>query len=85
VSSADVIARHRDAGLRFEAAGVTSFVLDHGDGEPVLWRLVVSAGFREGGSERGHRCVVVANESECAVRRSSVGEPTRSGDARFLS
>jgi len=36
VSSADVIARYRDAGLRFEAAGVTSFVLDHGDGEPVL-------------------------------------------------
>lgn len=36
MSSADVIARYRDAGLRFEAAGVTSFVLDHGDGEPVL-------------------------------------------------
>ena len=27
-------------------------------------RLVALRGFREGGSERGHRCVVVANESE---------------------
>ncbi len=36
VSSAEVIARHREAGRRFEAGGVASFVLDHGDGEPVL-------------------------------------------------
>jgi hypothetical protein len=27
-------------------------------------RLVALRGFREGGSGRGHRCVVVANESE---------------------
>jgi hypothetical protein len=27
-------------------------------------RLVALRSFREGGSERGHRCVVVANESE---------------------
>jgi len=36
VSSAEVIARHRGAGRRFEAGGVTSFALDHGDGEPVV-------------------------------------------------
>jgi pimeloyl-ACP methyl ester carboxylesterase len=31
-----VIAQHRDAGRRFEAAGVGSFVREQGDGEPVL-------------------------------------------------
>jgi len=36
VSSAEVIARHRGAGRRFEVGGVTSFALDHGDGEPVV-------------------------------------------------
>lgn len=36
VTSADVIARHRAAGHHFEADGVTSFVLDQGDGEPVV-------------------------------------------------
>ena len=36
VSSAEVIARHRGAGRRFEAGGATSFALDHGDGEPVV-------------------------------------------------
>jgi len=42
-----------------------------GDGHRALeawarqyWRLVWLAGFREDGSEGGHRCVVVANESE---------------------
>ena len=41
-------------------------------------------GFREGGSEGGRRCVVVANE----VKRRKVvprrGEPASSGEARFL-
>lgn len=36
VSSAEVIARHRGAGRGFEAGGVTSFALDHGDGAPVV-------------------------------------------------
>jgi len=29
-----------------------------------VWLGYALRGFREGGSERGHRCVVVANESE---------------------
>ncbi|MBW8058912.1 MAG: alpha/beta fold hydrolase [Solirubrobacterales bacterium] len=32
----DVIARHEAAGRRFEAAGVGSFVLEQGDGDPVV-------------------------------------------------
>src|ERR671919_2590756 len=36
MTSADVVARHRATGRRFEAAGVTSFVLDDGDGDPVV-------------------------------------------------
>jgi pimeloyl-ACP methyl ester carboxylesterase len=36
VSSREVIAQHRDAGRRFEAAGVGSFVREQGDGEPVV-------------------------------------------------
>jgi hypothetical protein len=34
MSTAEVIARHERAGHRFTAAGVESFVLDTGDGEP---------------------------------------------------
>ncbi len=37
MSSAHVIARHRGAGRRFEAGGVTSFALNHDDGEPVVY------------------------------------------------
>ena len=33
---ADVIARHRAAGRTFDAAGVGSFVLEQGDGDPVV-------------------------------------------------
>jgi pimeloyl-ACP methyl ester carboxylesterase len=36
VTSAEVIARHEAAGRRFEAGGVGSFVLEAGDGEPVV-------------------------------------------------
>jgi haloalkane dehalogenase len=36
VSSREVIAEHRGAGRRFEAAGVGSFVREQGDGEPVV-------------------------------------------------
>jgi haloalkane dehalogenase len=36
VTSADVVERHRSAGSFFDAAGVRSFVLDEGDGEPVV-------------------------------------------------
>jgi haloalkane dehalogenase len=36
VSSREVIAEHRAAGRRFEAAGVGSFVREQGDGEPVV-------------------------------------------------
>jgi haloalkane dehalogenase len=34
--SSDVVAAHRSAGREFEAAGVRSFVLDHGEGDAVL-------------------------------------------------
>jgi haloalkane dehalogenase len=36
VTSREVIARHRDAGRFFDAAGVRSFVREQGEGEPVL-------------------------------------------------
>jgi pimeloyl-ACP methyl ester carboxylesterase len=36
VRSLEVIAAHRNAGRRFEAGGIESFVREHGDGEPVL-------------------------------------------------
>jgi pimeloyl-ACP methyl ester carboxylesterase len=36
VTSSDVVARHRAAGREFEAGGVRSFVLEQGDGEPVV-------------------------------------------------
>ncbi len=36
MSATDVIDRHRAAGRVFTAGGVRSFVLDHGEGEPVL-------------------------------------------------
>lgn len=36
MSSSEVVERHRSAGRHFNAAGVRSFVLDKGDGEPVL-------------------------------------------------
>jgi pimeloyl-ACP methyl ester carboxylesterase len=36
VSSSDVIARHRDAGRRFEAGGVASFVREQGEGRAVV-------------------------------------------------
>ncbi len=36
MSTAEVIARHEEAGRRFTAAGVGSFVLDAGEGEPVV-------------------------------------------------
>lgn len=36
MSTADVIARHERSGRRFTAAGVGSFVLDAGEGEPVV-------------------------------------------------
>ena len=36
VGTADVIAQHERAGRRFTVAGVNSFVLDQGDGEPVV-------------------------------------------------
>jgi haloalkane dehalogenase len=35
-STAEVIARHRSEGNSFSAAGITSFVLDKGGGEPVV-------------------------------------------------
>jgi pimeloyl-ACP methyl ester carboxylesterase len=34
--SREVIARHRDAGRRFAAGGIESFVREQGDGEPVV-------------------------------------------------
>jgi haloalkane dehalogenase len=34
--SSEVIASHRDAGRRFAAGGIESFVRERGDGEPVL-------------------------------------------------
>ena len=36
MTSADVVARHRATGRQFDAGGVTSFVLDQGEGEPVV-------------------------------------------------
>jgi pimeloyl-ACP methyl ester carboxylesterase len=36
MTSRQVIASHRDAGRRFEAGGIASFVREQGDGEPVL-------------------------------------------------
>ncbi len=36
MTSQDVIADHRRAGRRFAAAGIESFVLEQGDGEPVV-------------------------------------------------
>jgi haloalkane dehalogenase len=36
VTSAEVVEQHRSAGRDFEAGGVRSFVLDEGQGEPVL-------------------------------------------------
>ncbi len=36
MTSRDVIATHRDAGRRFAAAGIESFVREQGDGEPVV-------------------------------------------------
>jgi pimeloyl-ACP methyl ester carboxylesterase len=36
VTSAEVVERHRAAGVDFEASGVRSFVRQEGDGEPVL-------------------------------------------------
>lgn len=36
MGTADVIAQHERSGRRFAAAGVNSFVLDRGDGEPVV-------------------------------------------------
>src|SRR3989454_11887301 len=36
MTSADVVERHRSAGRFFDAAGVRSFVLERGDGEPVV-------------------------------------------------
>jgi haloalkane dehalogenase len=36
MSAADVVAAHQQAGRRFEAGGVQSFVREEGDGEPVV-------------------------------------------------
>jgi pimeloyl-ACP methyl ester carboxylesterase len=36
VTSREVIAEHRNAGRRFEAAGLTSFVREQGEGDPVV-------------------------------------------------
>ncbi len=36
MTSAEVVERHRRSGRSFEAAGVGSFVIDEGEGEPVL-------------------------------------------------
>jgi haloalkane dehalogenase len=36
MTSGEVVARHRDAGRRFEADGTGSFVLEEGDGDPVV-------------------------------------------------
>lgn len=59
----DVVSRHRAAGRRFEAAGVRSFVLDQGTGEPVVcmhgvvhpWDIdgAKRAGLRAGWINRG--------------------------------
>jgi hypothetical protein len=63
--------------MAFEIGGVSP-VLGPWQGEPIIdeararpgidrvarWWLFARVGFREGGSEGSHRCVVVANESE---------------------
>jgi hypothetical protein len=71
VTSAEVVERHRSAGRFFEAAGVRSFVLDEGQGEPVVCLHGVPSSCRRGstGGTPGSRDIAGAAYPALSARQ----------------